>query len=119
MLSTTDTMYLGGEYKSFRLPYEQIVRRGPFIDSLEMSRDATGTQCEVFTVLNAWPACGWFLFNLAHFLAQPDARALYGKGSKSAFFSESPSEGTNPVSPSNQARKWDVFISHASEDKDE
>ena len=117
MLFTTNNVYFGGEYKSFRIPYDRIVKLRPYIDGLEISRDAS-TQCEVFSVVNFWPTCGWLLFNLAHFLAQPGARALYGEGSKSEFFSKSRLETASSMN-FNQPKKWDVFISHASEDKDE
>lgn len=112
MLLTTNNIYFGGEYKSFRIPYEQIVKLRPFIDSLELCRNLAAAQCELFTVVNAWPACGWFLFNLTHFLAQPKARALYRKGGKPDSL-ENPAQTSSP-----QAKQWDVFISHASEDKD-
>jgi TIR domain len=117
MLFTTNNVYFGGEYKSFRIPYDRIVKLRPYIDGLEISRDAS-TQCEVFSVVNFWPTCGWLLFNLAHFLAQPRARAVYGEQRKVSFSGERQQQATNSVN-SNQAKKWDVFISHASEDKDE
>lgn len=118
MLVTTNNIYFGGEYKRFRIPYEQLVSLRPYWDSLEIFRDTTSAQCELFSVVNAWPACGWVLFNLVHFLTQPAARSLYSK--KSNFGSlpslpENLSQTTSSVSPTN----WDVFISHASEDKNE
>jgi hypothetical protein len=42
MLFTTNNIYFGGEYKSFRIPYEGLVKLRPFADSLEVSRDGAG-----------------------------------------------------------------------------
>jgi hypothetical protein len=76
-------------------------------------------QCEVFTVVNAWPKCGWFLFNLAHFLTQPEARRLYIKKSIDGSAEERSAHVEHSPTFHSQEKKWDVFISHASEDKDE
>jgi hypothetical protein len=84
MLFTTNNVYFGGEYKSFRIPYEDIVKLRPFIDGLEISRDAA--QCEVFSVVNFWPTCGWFLFNLAYFLAQTWSKGTLPRRKQIRFF---------------------------------
>jgi len=88
MLLTTQNIYFGGEHRTFRIPYEHVVSFRPHGDGIGLFRDAANAKVEVFTVLlpdcngkpvNAPPMFGWFLFNVAHFLAQPEARALYGK----------------------------------------
>jgi hypothetical protein len=88
MLLTTQNIYFGGEHRTFRIPYERVVSFRPHADGIGLFRDTAGAKAEVFTVLlpdrygkpvNAPPVIGWFLFNVAHFLAQPEARALYAK----------------------------------------
>jgi hypothetical protein len=77
LLLTTQNMYFGGDHKSFRLPYDHVVRFEPYSDGLGIFRDSTNARPELFTVTNPYSGVGWFLFNAAHFLAQPEARALY------------------------------------------
>ncbi len=88
MLLTTQNIYFGGEHRTFRIPYEHVISFRPHADGIGFFRDAASAKAEVFTVLlpdcqgkpvNAPPMVGWFLFNMAHFLAQPEARALYAK----------------------------------------
>jgi hypothetical protein len=88
MLLTTQNIYFGGEHRTFRIPYEHVVSFRPHSDGIGVFRDTANAKAEVFSVLmpgpdgkpvSASPAVGWFLFNLAHFLGQPEARALYGK----------------------------------------
>jgi hypothetical protein len=83
LLLTTQNMYFGGDHKTFRLPYDRVVRFEPYSDGLGFFRDSANAKSEVFTVANPFSAVGWFLFNTAHFLAQPEARALYSKGKNS------------------------------------
>jgi hypothetical protein len=87
MLLTTENIYFGGEHTNFRIPYEHVVSFRPHSDGIGIFRDAANAKAEVFSVLEAGPdgkpvsarpVFGWFLFNLAHFLAQPEGRALYG-----------------------------------------
>jgi len=77
LLFTTNNLYFGGEHKVFRVPYEHIVSFRPFANGIGIFRDGANAKTEVFTIVNAWSSCGAFLYNLAHFLAQPEARALY------------------------------------------
>jgi len=77
LLLTTQNMYFGGDHKTFRLPYDHVVRFEPYSDGLGIFRDSTNAKPEVFTVANPFPGLGWFLFNATHFLAQPEARKLY------------------------------------------
>ncbi len=86
MLLTTQNIYFGGAHTNFRIPYEHVVSFRPHADGIAFFRDSANAMAEVFTVLepgpggqpvNARPAFGWFLFNVAHFLAQPEARELY------------------------------------------
>jgi hypothetical protein len=88
MLLTTQNIYFGGEHRTFRIPYEHVVSFRPHADGIGLFRDTASAKAEVFTVLlpdcqgkpvNAPPMVGWFLFNMAHFLAQAEARALYAK----------------------------------------
>ena len=77
LLFTTSNIYFGGEHKVFRVPYGHIVSFKPFADGIGIFRDGANARPEVFTIVNAWSSCGALLYNLAHFLAQPEARALY------------------------------------------
>jgi hypothetical protein len=87
MLLTTQNIYFGGDHTTFRIPYTNVVSFRPHSDGIGIFRDSA--QAEVFTVLeanpsggnpvNARPVFGWFLFNMAHFLAQPEAKALYAR----------------------------------------
>jgi hypothetical protein len=77
LLLTTRNMYFGGDHKNFRLPYEHVVRFEYYSDGLGFSRDSANSRPEIFKVSNPGSAYGWFLFNTAHFLAQPDAQKLY------------------------------------------
>jgi hypothetical protein len=89
LLLTTQNMYFGGEHTNFRIPYEHVVSFRPESSGIGLFRDSASARAEVFTVLeanpqggnpvNARPAFGWFLFNMAHFLAQPEARTLYAR----------------------------------------
>jgi len=61
----------------------------PHSDGIGIFRDSANARAEVFTVLEANPSggdpvsarpiFGWFLFNMAHFLAQPEAKTLFAK----------------------------------------
>ena len=87
MLLTTQNIYFGGERTTFRIPYDHVVSFRPHSDGIGIFRDSANAKAEVFTVLEANPSggdpvsarpiFGWFLFNMAHFLAQPEARTLY------------------------------------------
>ena len=89
MLLTTQNIYFGGDHTTFRIPYDHVVSFRPHSDGIGIFRDSANAKAEVFTVLeanpeggnpvSARPIFGWFLFNMAHFLAQPEARALYAK----------------------------------------
>lgn len=91
LLLTTQNMYFGGEHTNFRLSYEHVVSFRPESAGIGFFRDSANAKAEVFTVLeanpnggnpvNARPVFGWFLFNVAHFLAQPEARTLYARHS--------------------------------------
>ena len=87
LLVTTQNMYFGGEHATFRIPYDHVVSFRAESSGIGLFRDTANAKAEVFTVLesnpnggnpiNGRPVFGWFLFNIAHFLAQPEARALY------------------------------------------
>lgn len=87
LLLTTQNIYFGGDHTNFRIAYEHIISFRPHTDGIGLFRDGANAKAEVFTVLepnsnggepvSARPAFGWFLFNMAHFLAQPEARTLY------------------------------------------
>jgi hypothetical protein len=67
------------------MPYEHIVQFHYAENGLSLSRDTANAPLEAFRLLRPWgPACGQLIFNLAHFLAQPEARQLYGKATRSA-----------------------------------
>jgi hypothetical protein len=84
MLLTTQNMYFGGEHTNFRIPYDHVVSFRPESAGIGLFRDSANAKAEVFTVLEANPSAGspvkarpvfgWFLFNMAHALAQPEAR---------------------------------------------
>jgi hypothetical protein len=88
-LLTTQNMYFGGEHTNFRVPYEHVVTFRPESSGIAFFRDSANAKAELLTVLeanpnggnpvNARPVFAWFLFNVAHFLAQPEARALYSR----------------------------------------
>jgi len=79
MLFTTNNIYFGGAHKSVKVSYEHIVQFRFYGNGLGIFRDSANAVVEVFQVMNPWgQACGRFMFNLAHFLAQPEAKALYG-----------------------------------------
>jgi hypothetical protein len=78
MLITTKNLYFGGQHKTFRISYDRILSFRPLTNGIGIFRD-TGGKPEIFTVYNPWPNSGGFLFNLCHFLAQPEGRALYAK----------------------------------------
>lgn len=87
MLLTTQNIYFGGVHTNFRIPYEHVISFRAHSDGIGIFRDSANARAEVFRVLernpnggdpvNARPMFGWFLFNMAHFLAQPEARTLY------------------------------------------
>ena len=87
LLLTTRNFYFGGEHTNFRIPFEHVLSFRAHTDGLGLFRDTANAKAEVFTVLEpnpnggdpvpARPIFGWFLFNMAHFLAQPEARELY------------------------------------------
>ncbi len=89
MLLTTQNIYFGGERTTFRIPYDHVVSFRPHSDGIGIFRDSANAKAEVFTVLEANPSggdpvsarpiFGWFLFNMAHFLAQPEAKTLFAK----------------------------------------
>lgn len=88
MLLTTQHIYFGGERRTFRIAYEHVVSFRPHADGIGVFRDSASAKPEVFAVLlpdssgkaaQAPPVVGWFLFNVAHFLGQPEAKALYAK----------------------------------------
>jgi hypothetical protein len=84
MLVTTQNMYFGGQHTSFRVPYNNVVSFRAEPSGIGFFRDTGNAKAEVFTVLeanpnvgnpiNARPLFGWFLFNITHALAQPQAR---------------------------------------------
>ena len=89
MLLTTQNIYFGGDHTTFRIPYYHVVSFRPHSDGIGIFRDSANAKAEVFTVLEANPSggdpvsarpiFGWFLFNMAHFLAQPEAKTLFAK----------------------------------------
>jgi hypothetical protein len=89
MLLTTQNMYFGGEHTNFRVAYSHIVAFRPEPSGISFFRDTANAKAEVFTVLeanpsggnpvNARPVFGWFLFNMAHALAQPEAKPSTSK----------------------------------------
>ena len=85
MLLTTQNIYFGGAHANFRIPYDKVVSFQPYADGIGLFRDAANAKPEVFTFLEAGPdgkattarpVWGWFVFNLAHSLAQTDVRGL-------------------------------------------
>jgi hypothetical protein len=84
LLITTQNMYFGGRRTSFRIPYSHVVSFRAETAGIAFFRDSGNARAEVFTVLeanphggepvNARPLFGWFLFNVTHALAQPQAR---------------------------------------------
>jgi hypothetical protein len=61
---------------ALRLP--SSVRKG--LDILAQKTTSVSVEASILCPLNpvnARPMFGWFLFNMAHFLAQPEARTLY------------------------------------------
>ena len=89
MLLTTQNIYFGGDHTTFRIPYDHVVSFRPHSDGIGIFRDSANAKAEVFTVLEANPSggdpvsarpiFGWFLFNMAHFLAQPEAKTPFAK----------------------------------------
>jgi len=89
LLITTQNLYFGGDHTNFRIPYDHVVSFRAHSDGIGIFRDSASAKAEVFTVLeadpgggnpvSARPVFGWFLYNIAHFLAQPEARTLYAK----------------------------------------
>ncbi len=87
LLLTTQNIYFGGEHTNFRIPYNHVVSFRPETAGIGLFRDSANAKAEVFTVLEAnphggnpvtgRPVFGWFLFNMAHALAQPEAMARY------------------------------------------
>ena len=81
MLIATQNIYFGGPHTTFRIPYDHIVSFRPYSAGIGVFRDSANAKAEVFTVMepnpnggnpvNARPLVGWFLFNMAHCLAQP------------------------------------------------
>lgn len=75
------SIYFGGEQTTFQIPYNSILRFKAYPDGLGFFRSTGAGREEIFTVLN--PALsaashhpvalnvGWFLYNLATFLAMP------------------------------------------------
>ena len=86
MLIATKHIYFGGPHTTFRVPYDNIVSFRSYASGLGIFRDNANSKAELFTVLernphggepiNARPLVGWFLYNMAHFLSQPEARTL-------------------------------------------
>jgi hypothetical protein len=84
MLVTTQNMYFGGQHTSFRIPYSHVVSFRAEPSGIAFFRDTGNAKAEVFTMLepnsnggdpvNARPLFGWFLFNITHALAQPQAK---------------------------------------------
>jgi hypothetical protein len=87
LLVATKHLYFGGPHATFRIPYENVIRFEPFSSGIGIFRDSANAKAEVFTVLeanpnggnpvNARPLVGWFLYNMAHFLAQPGEKSLH------------------------------------------
>lgn len=80
LLLTTQNIYFGGQHTNFRVPYNHVVSFRPEPSGIGLFRDSANAKAEVFTVLEAnpeggnpipaRPVFGWFVFNLAHALAQ-------------------------------------------------
>lgn len=86
MLLTTQSIYFGGDHANFRIPYERVVSFRPYSNGIGVFRDSVSAKPELFSVfevgqdgalVQARPVFGWLIFNLAHFLAQPEARMIY------------------------------------------
>jgi hypothetical protein len=85
MLIATKHIYFGGPHATFRIPYEHVVSFRSYASGIGIFRDNASAKAEVFTVLernpyggepiNARPLVGWLLYNMAHFLAQPNAQS--------------------------------------------
>ena len=92
LLLTTRNFSFGGEHTNFRIPFEHVLSFRAHTDGIGMFRDTANARAEVFSVLEAnpnggnplpaRPIFGWFLFNMAHFLAQPEARELYARANR-------------------------------------
>jgi hypothetical protein len=85
VLFTTRNMYFGGQHKSFRLPYTDLLDVKSYSNGLGFFRDKDDAPAEVLCISPGWSGPSpKFWCNLVHFLASSDAQALYGVSSHKA-----------------------------------
>jgi hypothetical protein len=85
LLFTTRNMYFGGQHKSFRLPYTELLDVKSYSNGLGFFRDKDDAPAEVFCIFPGWSGPSpKFWCSLVHFLASPEAEALYGISSHKA-----------------------------------
>ena len=85
LLFTTRNIYFGGQHKSFRLPYTGLLDVKSYSNGLGFFRDKDDAPAEVFCIFPGWSGpAPKFWCSLVHFLASPEAQALYGASSHKA-----------------------------------
>jgi len=85
LLFTTRNMYFGGQHKSFRLPYTELLDVKSYSNGLGFFRDKDDAPAEVLCISPGWAGPSpKFWCDLVHFLASSDAQALYGVSSHKA-----------------------------------
>jgi len=85
LLFTTRNIYFGGQHKSFRVPYTELLDVKSYSNGLGFFRDKDDAPAEVLCIFPGWAGPSpKFWFNLVHFLASSDAQALYGVNSHKA-----------------------------------
>lgn len=85
VLFTTRNMYFGGQHKSFRLPYTELLDVKSYSNGLGFFRDKDDASAEVLFISPGWAGpAPKFWCNLVHFLASSDAQTLYGASSNKA-----------------------------------
>jgi hypothetical protein len=85
LLFTTRNMYFGGQHKSFRLPYTNLLDVKSYSNGLGFFRDKDDATAEVFCIFPGWSGPSpKFWCSLVRFLASAEAQALYGVSSHKA-----------------------------------
>lgn len=85
LLFTTRNMYFGGQHKSFRVPYTDLLDVKSYSNGLGFFRDKDDAPAEVLCISPGWAGpAPKFWCNLVHFLASSDAQSLYGVSSHKA-----------------------------------